>query len=223
MKHFLFHRYFCKAQNLSVNSRRTFIDKVIEDQHASSRIQNNVNIFFAFNPNITFIPKGIGEKFPKIEFFGITKSGLRYIERSDFKHLKYLHTLNLAENKIERVSKCTFNNVENLERIILDGNRIVILHEQTFMNLLNLKYLSVNENDIVYIEADLFIHNPYLEDVFFNSNKLQVIETKFTNRMNLNFSSNPCINLNYKSYDYIVFNDFTKIINAHCTNGTKRC
>jgi hypothetical protein len=207
-----------------VKSRKTFIDNVEGNHSSRTRNDNAVNIFYAFNPNITFLPKAIGEKFPNLKTFAITKSGLRYIEWKDFHNLKQLNTISLRENKIDRISRCAFHYLDNLEKIILDGNRIKEIHEDTFMHLPKLAHFSANENDLVHLDADLFSHNPNIRNISLSHNNISSIDIVFLNKeINLNLAHNSCINMAYECCNSTLFNDIKTAISEKCKENSKCC
>lgn len=206
---------------LTVSTRRTLIKAV--EPILKNRGYHDVAIFYAFNPNIIFIPKKIGDYFPNLQKFVITKSSLKYIEWRDFKNMKQLKALYLNENKIERVSSCAFQYLENLEIINLEGNRIVSLNEQLFINLPNLTSVSFNENIITELDTDLFQNNPKLKDMLFRDNKITAIRINFRQHRALkfiDFRQNTCINVSFKCCDY--FNEFISNVTEKC-EGPGNC
>lgn len=211
---FLLIRYGCKVTHLSVSSRKTTIQKVI---HGKGKSYNEIQTFYAYNPNITFIPKGIGDYFPNLQRFIITKSRLRHIEWRDFRNMKNLKVMSLNENKIERLSLCAFQYLENLESISLDGNQITSLHERHFMNLPNLVTISANDNSITELEHDLFQNNLKLKDILFRNNEITAIKINFRQLRSLgmvDFQSNKCISIKFECCDY--FLEFIGNITQKC-------
>ncbi|CAH1714632.1 unnamed protein product [Chironomus riparius] len=182
--------YGCKASHLSVSSRKTTIQKVIH---------------------------GIGDYFPNLQRFIITKSRLRHIEWRDFRNMKNLKVLSLNENKIERISQCAFQYLENLESISLDGNQIKALNERHFMNLPNLVTVSANDNSITELETDLFQNNLKLKDILFRNNQLKAIRINFRQLRSLgmvDLQSNKCISIKFECCDY--FSEFIGNITQKC-------
>lgn len=179
--------------------------------------------FYAFAPNISFIPKKIGDSFPNLQNFVITKSGLRYIEWRDFKNMKYLKILRLNENKIERISQCAFQYTENLEQINVDGNQLVSLNEKLFINLPNLTLFSANQNNLINLDSDLFQNNPRLSRMLFRENQLEVIRINFRQMRMLkfvDFRSNECIDISFNCCEY--FHEFIFNITQKC-EGPELC
>jgi Leucine-rich repeat (LRR) protein len=184
-----------------------------------------VVIFYAFNPQITFIPKRIGVNFPQLKTLLITKSSLKYIEWRDFKYLNHLHTLSLHDNKISHVSQCAFQYLESLVRVILDGNHLVALSESLFENLPNLEYFSVSFNNITQLKADLFANNPQLKEVVVRNNYLNRIEVNFQTMKGIeyiDFSGNECFKGSYVCCNGTYFKMFLTNISKDC-GGPELC
>lgn len=206
-----------------MESTRTHIVKVLFEVRQKSRSFNDVNVFYAYNPDITYIPKSIGEFFPNLRYFRITKSALRYIEFRDFKNLKQLQTLDLSSNKIERISQCSFHYTESLVKLNLNGNKIQALHEKTLMNLPLLEEFTANNNEITHLDGDIFQNNAQLKDIQMSGNQLTVIEVNFQTMKSiksLDFKNNNCIDMEYKCCTHIM--DLLSNITAKCS-GPELC
>jgi Leucine-rich repeat (LRR) protein len=173
---------------------------VLPESRTKARSNNEVNVFYAYNPDVLYIPKSIGEFFPNLRFLRITKSALRYTEYRDYKNLKHLHTLDLSWNKIERVSQCAFHYLESLVKINLSGNQIQALHEKTFMNLPLLEEFFANSNKIAHLDEEIFQSNLQLREIEMRDNKLEVIEINFQKMTSIkvvDFRDNDCIDMKY--------------------------
>ncbi|KAG5679016.1 hypothetical protein PVAND_008620 [Polypedilum vanderplanki] len=213
----------CRTVNLTSNSRRTFIKSILRlsttnSKSKSKATNNDVNTFYSYNGNITFIPKQIGEHFPNLNNFIITKTGLKYIEWRDFKHMGHLEMIKLNENKIEAISQCAFHYLENLKSINLDGNRIQILPLKLLTNLPNLTEFSANDNDITHLMTEMFKENQNLKTLLMNRNKIEVIEIDFHgwNIDRVEFKNNTCINMKYICCAHVIFKNFTEHIKKNC-------
>lgn len=218
-----FRSYGCKVEDLEVETKRTYIVKVLTESRGKTRSPNDVIILSAFNPSITYIPKSIGKFFPNLRYFKITKSLLRYTEFRDFKNLKHLHTLDLSWNKIERISQCAFHYLETLVKLNLNGNRIRALHEKTLMYLPLLEEFTANDNEITHLDSETFQYNTLLRDIEMRDNQLTIIEVKFQTMKNvklLDFRSNNCIDMKYECCLHIM--DLLKNITENCS-GPETC
>lgn len=201
-----------------METTRTHIVKVLSESRTKARGNSEVNVLYAYNPNIFYIPKSIGEFFPNLRFLRITKSALRYTEFRDYKNLKHLHTLDLSWNKIERVSQCAFHYLESVVKINLSGNRIKALHEKTFMNLPLLEEFYANSNEIARLDEEIFQNNLQLREVEMRDNKLEVIEINFQKMTSIrvvDFRGNECIDLIYKCCNKVMD------LLSNITNGCK--
>lgn len=211
------------AVNLLVETTRTHIVKVISESRTKAKSNSEVNVFYSYNPSISYIPKSIGEFFPNLHYLRITKSALRYTEFRDYKNLKNLHTLDLSSNKIERVSQCAFHYLESLVKINLSGNRIQALHEKTFMNLPLLEEFRANANEIAKLDEEIFQSNLQLRVIEMRDNKLEAIEINFQKMTNLkavDFRENSCIDMKYECCKH--FMDLLSNITNSC-KGPETC
>lgn len=216
-------RYACKVLNLSVETTRTHIAKVLSESRAKAKSNSEVGVFYAYNPSILYIPKSIGEFFPNLHFLRITKSALRYTEFRDYKNLKQLHTLDLSWNKIERISQCAFQYLESLVKINLSGNRIQALHEKTFMNLPLLEEFFANSNEITHLDEEIFQNNLQLREIEMRDNKLHVIEINFQKMTSVkvaDFRDNNCIDMKYECCSHMM--DLLNNIMSGC-KGPETC
>lgn len=209
--------------NLTVETTRTHIVKVLSDSRAKARSHDDVLVFYAYNPSIFYIPKSIGEFFPNLKFLRITKSALRYTEFRDYKNLKHLHTLDLSWNKIERISQCAFHYLETLVKINLSGNRIKSLHEKIFVNLPLLEDFLANSNNITHLDEEIFQNNLQLRAIEMRDNKLEVIEVNFQKMTAIklvDFRGNDCIDIIYECCIHVM--DLLSNITSGC-KGPETC
>jgi Leucine-rich repeat (LRR) protein len=187
------------------------------------RTFNDVTSLFAYNPSITFIPKSIGEFFPNLRILRITKSPLCYTEFRDYKNLKYLHTLDLSWNKIERVSQCAFHYIETLVKLNLNDNQILALSEKTLMQLPLLEEFSIRGNSITHLEFETFQNNLALREIDMSDNLLEVIEVNFQMMKSIkviDFQGNTCIDLRYECCTHVM--DLLNNITTKCS-GPELC
>jgi Leucine-rich repeat (LRR) protein len=206
-----------------VTTTRTHIGDVKSLSHSKVRSFSDVTSLFAYNPAITFIPKSIGEFFPKLRILRITKSSLRYTEYRDYKNLKHLHTLDLSWNKIERVSQCAFQYIETLVKLNLNGNQILALNEKTLMELPLLEEFSIRGNNITHLDFETFQNNLVLREIDMSDNLLEVIEVNFQTMKSIkviNFQGNECIDMKYECCTH--FMDLLTNITAKC-RGPELC
>jgi Leucine-rich repeat (LRR) protein len=77
--------------------------------------------------------------FEKIEGLGLSKNGIKVIERKAFFHLKNLVLINLISNKIESIGENIFKTNSKLEVVVLLMNQIISLNPVVFKNLNHLE------------------------------------------------------------------------------------
>lgn len=192
-------RYVCNCKNLKVSSRDAQIEEVT-GSHMSSRSDQDVATFYAFNPAAKYVPKRLGFVFPNLKILMITKSGLKLIEFRDFKNMKKLQKLYLFDNMIEKLPLCVFKYAENLEVIDLSGNRITELEDDTFVNLPSLQQFLANGNGIEHLKNGLFRNNPSLKKLSMSNNKISFIGINFLKLKDIeliDLRQNTCINLSF--------------------------
>lgn len=115
----------------------------IERVEGRSEPAYDVKAFWIIKEVCHFVPKGIDEFFPTLEVFGIVKSGLRSITKSDLKPFPELSRIALTGNELSFVEYDLFFFNSKLERVTLNDNNIQIIEPNVFKTLPNLPFLDV--------------------------------------------------------------------------------
>lgn len=76
-------------------------------------------IFFNSNKKILFLPIGVGEEYPYFRAYFAFSCSIKKISQANFKEMRKLAYLNLADNQIEKIHSDTFRDLENLEKLWL--------------------------------------------------------------------------------------------------------
>jgi Leucine-rich repeat (LRR) protein len=194
------------AKKLEISTRKTHIIGVFSVDKTQSKSLSDIKVFHAYNPKLRYIPKNLGLNFVNLHTISITRSELCVLEFRDFRYMKKLKKLYLAENKIEKVTSCVFRYVDTIEIINLDGNMIKALDDDTFVNLPDLHEFSANRNQIEILESGLFRNNLNLKKISLNRNRIHIVEINFLRMLNLeliDMQRNPCTNLIFKTGDLL--------------------
>jgi Leucine-rich repeat (LRR) protein len=111
---------------------------------------------------------GMGEAFKNLEKLYIASQQIKFITRSNFKHLENLKQLYLNDNEIQHLPEHVFSDLTNLQNLFIDSNRIEELPSKIFMNLKNIQLIDLSNNRIKHFPSDLLSGNLQLH--IFSSN-----------------------------------------------------
>jgi len=183
--------------------------KVVEIIPKSENFENLTTKFLTISKSYGFssIPDKIGENFPNLESFRVTRTSITSIGHKDFEGMKDLRHLSLDSNRISIIYQDALYNLQNLESFYISNNKIEFLHPELFKNSLKLKSFIADYNFIPKLHERLFKNNPQLEWISLTKNKLKYIKVNFTELKNIfyaNFEKNieKCdVNLNEQSTD----------------------
>lgn len=146
--------------------------------------------------DITFIPKGIFEKFPRLKSF--TMPGhVESISHDDFMHAVNLERLSFG-NQLKLIPGNVFDRLANLELLDLSFNKITSIHENGFKGLNNLRTLKLHRNQLQKFKSHTFENVPLLEELLLNNNHIETIEDdilKLPNLKHLDLSHNKLTQL----------------------------
>ncbi|NXC17499.1 LRR70 protein, partial [Corythaeola cristata] len=120
-----------------------------------------------------------------------------------------LQTLNLANNKISRISNSAFHHLENLAYLFLEGNNLTLVPSNAIGKLKNLERLSLSHNPIGSIQPFAFKGLNKLRYLSLKSVKLKCIAVNGFFGLN-NLSQ---LILSYNDLEYINSSTFTLLNN----------
>lgn len=156
---------------------------VLEDQDITGRdffISNDFNpsttSFEIFdNEDVEFLPRNLGEVFPKLKHLSVTDCSLADIEDDVIRTLPNLIDLCLENNEIEVVRKRTFDLIPKLTVLDLSGNLIEMLNSNVFNSLVNLQNLFLANNQIKSLNANTFSRLDKLVFLDISHNQLRTL------------------------------------------------
>lgn len=96
-----------------------------------------------------------------------------------------LKVLNLANNKIDKVTQYTFKDLTSLESLFLNDNKLVKLPPLLLSPLTNLKEFYAEFNQIEELGDNFFGNNKKIEKIFLQNNNLIRLNERFTSLKNL--------------------------------------
>lgn len=99
--------------------------------------------------------------------------------------LRFLKTLDLGKNRIDRVNNSSFEGLDSLYGLRLVDNHIVNVSRDAFSTLTSLQVLNLASNKIKYVEQSAFASNPTLKAIRLDSNELTDMSGVFTNLQSL--------------------------------------
>lgn len=119
------------------------------------------------------------------------------ISSNEFSNLIRLKKLLLNENQLTDIDKKLFKNNVDLEIISISSNNIEKLHFKTFSSLLKLKRINLSLNLLISLDSRLLENNVNLEVVDFSYNSLKEIDGNFFQTLvklsDADFDKNVCI------------------------------
>jgi Leucine-rich repeat (LRR) protein len=108
--------------------------------------------------NVTTLEEGVFDNLT-LEELRITHNLIGQIESGAFGDLPKLHSLSLANNKLETLgSDDVFDNLANLQNLDLSSNLISTLPDGVFKKLPNLRVLLLRRNRLGQIRGDMFVN-----------------------------------------------------------------
>lgn len=155
----------------------------------------------------------------KLDSILMQKTDLEVIGEKAFTGLSLVKTLNLMNNKINKIHKNAFVDLTNLEYISMSNNNIEYLDDDVFAKNSKLETVLMARNKLIAISAQLFSRNLNITSLDFTSNAISQIEKNFlanqSNLKKLHLTDNECVS------DLIVLT--TRIRMAAFLNKLKTC
>lgn len=188
--------YTCNVTELEIVEVDIPIQKVVGDHHEG---KSNYEVLQVFIDELTvnYLPAGVAHLFPNLKAFIVQDSGLRRVERSNFRNMHSLNALLLSYNKLAEIPGDTFADLAQLEFLSLAMNQLTALSDRSFGGLAKLKRLHLHENLLERIENSTFSSNENLEVIWLQGNKLKFISAAFLmpvrNPTEVFLGSNVCI------------------------------
>ncbi|XP_031629488.1 leucine-rich repeat-containing protein 15-like [Contarinia nasturtii] len=124
--------------------------------------------------DITFIPKGIFERFSHLKSFTLP-GHVESISHDDFMHAVNLERLSFG-NQLKVIPGNVFDRVAKLEVLDLSWNKIASIHENSFKGLSNLRTLKLHRNQLQKFKLRTFENVPLLEELLLNNNHIETVE-----------------------------------------------
>ncbi len=155
--------------NLTANNKRTlklkFDKKNKPDKFCTNFTDRSPFHFFSY---VSYYRK-----------IGIESIENRFFHKSIF---RYVQTIGISSNEIERIYSFTFSDLNFLEQLILSSNKIKQIDKQAFHKLPNLEVIDLSDNKLENLDQDLFRGLVRLKMI-----KLQENNLKFSEQNKLKF------------------------------------
>lgn len=123
--------------------------------------------------NFHFMPINFGEFFENLENLTVTRTKISKFDNT-LEDLEKLKVLQMAENRISKISASSLNSLENLEVLDLSSNEIVEFSE-SLENLKNLREIYLDGNQISTLRWKFLAGNSKIEVISMKGNKLSEI------------------------------------------------
>jgi Leucine-rich repeat (LRR) protein len=213
--------YSCRATKLDVPQRHRNVTEVV-GKNLEKKITSDVVCLQVASKTAKNIVNGLKKFFPNLNTLFWENSGVESIDRNNFKELRDLYFLSLANNIIFGIPKNTFNDLTRLKFLWLSGNQLKKMDIDVFAELKNLEEIYLHKNFIEEIRKGLYRNNPNLRTIYLSDNQLLVIDQfAFTDLKSLKalvMLRNRCTNL--AIFAGIKLGDF-KEIKEKCSNIKK--
>jgi hypothetical protein len=140
--------YKCETNTAIINSAaEQTVTSVITANHELMKTNDDVKLFWIFNSNVKYFPRGIETFFVNLVSVTIHDCGLTEIRKADLQGLTKLEFLILYKNSIVTIEKDLFIYNPQLMFIDLSENKIASLEDvAVFDSLANLNYLFFYNN-----------------------------------------------------------------------------
>jgi len=107
----------------------------INETHQGSKINDDVEGFYAESKTIQFFPKGLDKIFKNLKVIEIKSCGLKEIHQSDLKVFPNLVYLFLQHNEIKVIEAGLFDYNPNLDYLGFEERKIIYIDPNVFDNL----------------------------------------------------------------------------------------
>uniref|UniRef100_A0A6V7KD25 TIR domain-containing protein n=1 Tax=Bracon brevicornis TaxID=1563983 RepID=A0A6V7KD25_9HYME len=134
-----------------------------------------------------------------IEDFSLSGNSLSEIPEA-IRQLSHLKTLDLGNNKIQKINRESFVGLNELYGLRLVDNKLENVTRDAFSNLPGLQVLNLASNSIRHVEQSAFSNNPVLRAIRLDGNQLTEIRGAFTSLSSLvwlNVSDNKLLWFDY--------------------------
>lgn len=170
--------------------------------HETDDNDNDVDRVHIVNSKTIYLPNTsiFATKFKNLKNFWVSRSQLKFIERSKLRNLENITVLCLNNNNIEEIPGDSFQDLKSLEVLWLHNNKIIELNEDLLSSLEKLAVIDARNNLIKHLPQKLFVKNANLKVVNFEYNFIQNIDVDFTLLKNIKWvvvSHNECIDVAY--------------------------
>lgn len=155
------------------------------------------------NGNVKHLPDKVGDFFPNLQYFGVVRSSLEFIRRSNFYRMDMLKSLDLRQNKFSAIPDDAFIDLVSLRKIDLSGNLLKIIQSIVFTSMNDLSKFIANENLIDTFDSDTFRNNAKLTEIHLWRNKIKTIEIdvkRFKKLIIFDVRENVCVNSMFYLY-----------------------
>ncbi|XP_063366898.1 protein artichoke-like [Cydia amplana] len=156
-----------KKLNLSHNSLDNILDGTFELFPNIESLDLSHNLFGTLD--IMFF-----EGIKKLLHLNLANNRIASID-SSFNKLRYLVTLDLSYNIIEKLNARDFAKLVNLEEIKLDSNGLHTIEKNFFKNMPSLTTISIQDNAIDSIDQEIFINATKLRNVYLSRNRIKIL------------------------------------------------
>lgn len=154
---------------------QTIIDNVdyfiVSDKNTQVKVLDTRN-----NPQVTFLPVNVHEKFPNLVQFKVKYCSLKKITAENFKDLKKLEVLKLSSNHIDFIAEGSFNSLMELRVLDLSNNLLKNLHADWIGSCRKLQTLFLSSNQLTTLTEQHFSNNKALQTIKLNDNQLTKLD-----------------------------------------------
>ena len=174
--------------NMEVFKNFTDLQHITADSNYLTRIPSNIDKYVGKLKTLSLINNTIDD-LTEVSARNLTKLDLSCnhisVLTGVFLGVPLLQELFLSRNKVQKIYSNTFKGLKNLKKLYLDGNSLDTLYSGRFDDLKNLQIISVAHNNIGRLRKGVFMNLPKLSEIYMNDNKINTLDYKSLNGMNL--------------------------------------
>jgi hypothetical protein len=174
---------------------------IVKGNHSWGTIDDDIWQIWFENSRIHFLPSDIFSVFRNVFFLMAPGQELKEIRPETFLDAANLDTIELSNNKIDKLGEDSFKSAYKVSMIFLFNNEIEEIHENAFRGLRDLVALDMSSNKLKVLPIEIFNPNVLLISVSLESNYLNSISFQsFEPLIQLGFLSlenNVCIDKRY--------------------------
>lgn len=191
-------QYGCNVVDMMVQYPGEYVDSV-EGTHEAGKTDSDVVIFLVYKQASSYLPRGVGERFPNLRSFFVHSTPLVSIDRKVFQNMQHVDMMDIFATGITYVPKDTFWDLRGLQFLGIAGWQLTYINSELLRGLTELRNFSASYNKLEMVGTSLFHDTVNMREINLRGNHLKTIGWKLVRSMpklvTADFRENTCIDM----------------------------